>query len=36
VEWGLKNPSTLFLRVGNKVDITIEAVGRLSMPAAQQ
>jgi len=36
VEWGLKNPSTLFLRVGNKVDITIEAVGRLTMPAAQQ
>ena len=36
VEWGLKNPSTLFLHVGDKVAIDIKAVGRLTMPAAQQ
>ena len=36
VEWGLKNPSTLFLRVGNKVDIDIKTVGRITMPAPQQ
>ena len=28
-EWGVKNPSTLFLRVSNKVQIDISAVGRL-------
>ncbi len=31
--WGLKNPSTLFLKVANKVDITILSVGKLT-PAA--
>jgi polyisoprenoid-binding protein YceI len=36
VEWGLKNPSTLFTRVGDKVDIDIKTVGRITMPAAQQ
>jgi polyisoprenoid-binding protein YceI len=36
VEWGLENPSTLFLRVGDKVSIDIEAVGRITMPAAPQ
>ncbi len=29
VSWGLKNPSTLFLRVSNTVDITIHAAGRV-------
>ena len=36
VEWGLKDPSTLFLRVSDKVDIDIKVAGRLTMPAAQQ
>ena len=36
VDWGLKNPSTLFLRVGNQVEIDINTVGRLTLPAAQQ
>jgi polyisoprenoid-binding protein YceI len=30
VAWGLKNPSTLFLRVSDKVTIDIMAVGRLA------
>ncbi|MDE3170153.1 MAG: YceI family protein [Acidobacteriota bacterium] len=30
VEWGLRNPSTLFLRVSDHVDMEIEATGRLS------
>ena len=29
VKWGLKNPSTLFLRVDDKVQINIHMVGRL-------
>ena len=29
VNWGLKNPSTLFLRVGDKVSIGVHAVGRI-------
>jgi polyisoprenoid-binding protein YceI len=29
VEWGMKNPSTLFLRVGDKVDIDLQAAGRI-------
>jgi len=36
VDWGLKNPSTLFLRVSSQVEIDIKTVGRLSMPAAMQ
>jgi len=28
VEWGMKNPSTLFLRVSDKVEITIHTVAR--------
>jgi polyisoprenoid-binding protein YceI len=30
VEWGMKNPSTLFLRVKGTVPIEIQAVGRIS------
>ena len=30
VEWGLKNPSTFILRVDDKVDIDIHALGRVS------
>jgi polyisoprenoid-binding protein YceI len=33
VSWGLKNPSTLFLRVNNTVDMTIRAVGRVRASA---
>jgi polyisoprenoid-binding protein YceI len=29
VQWGMKNPSTLFLRVNDKVMIDLQAVGRL-------
>lgn len=30
VEWGMKNPSTFLLRVSDKVNINIHAVGRLT------
>ncbi len=33
-QWGMKNPSTLFLRVSNKVEITVHAVGRLAPATA--
>jgi polyisoprenoid-binding protein YceI len=36
VEWGLKNPSTLFIHVGNTVEIDIKTVGRITLPAAPQ
>ncbi len=32
VEWGMKNPSTLFLRVNDKVDVNVTAVGRIEEP----
>lgn len=35
VKWGLKNPSTLFLRVKDTVNLTVHAAGRLSPAAAQ-
>jgi hypothetical protein len=28
VDWGMKNPSTLFLRVSDKVEITIHTAAR--------
>jgi len=31
VSWGLKNPSTLFLRVNNTVEIAIQAVGHIRL-----
>jgi polyisoprenoid-binding protein YceI len=32
IEWGMKNPSTLFLRVNDRVDIEIQAGGRMTPP----
>ena len=34
VSWGLKNPSTLFLRVNDTVDIAIHAAGQMKLEAA--
>jgi len=34
VSWGLKNPSTLFLRVNDTVDIAIHAAGQIKLAAA--
>jgi polyisoprenoid-binding protein YceI len=33
-KWGVKNPSTFILRVSDKVDINVHAVGRLAPAAA--
>ena len=37
-EWGMKNPSKMFLHVDNKVDVSISAAGKMSAasPAAGQ
>jgi hypothetical protein len=35
VAWGLKDPSTFILHVGEMVDIDINAVGRVLSQAAQ-
>ena len=35
VDWGLKNPSTFILHVGEKVDIDINTAGRVLPQAAQ-
>jgi polyisoprenoid-binding protein YceI len=32
VKWGMKNPSTLFLRVGETVDIDVNAAGGITRP----
>jgi polyisoprenoid-binding protein YceI len=34
MSWGLKNPSTLFLRVNSTVDIAIQAVGHIRLAAS--
>jgi polyisoprenoid-binding protein YceI len=34
VSWGLRNPSTLFLRVNDTVDIAIHAAGQIKVTAA--
>jgi polyisoprenoid-binding protein YceI len=34
VQWGMKNPSTMFLRVNNTVEIAIQAAGQFSMADA--
>lgn len=33
IEWGLQDPSILFLKVDKEVQVTIEAVGELTSPA---
>ncbi len=35
VQWGMKNPSTLFLRCSDKVDIAIRTVARPAVASAQ-
>lgn len=34
IQWGLKNPSTFILRVGDKVDIDIHTAGRITVPGS--
>jgi len=36
VAWGLKNPSTFFLHVPDKVELIIDATGKLTTAAAQR
>jgi hypothetical protein len=35
VNWGLKNPSTLFLRVNDTVEIAIHAAGQITLAAVR-
>lgn len=34
VDWGMRNPGGMLLRVGNQVEINIKTVGRITLPAA--
>jgi len=34
-DWGMKNPSTLFLHVSNQVEIFVKAEGRITLPGAK-
>jgi len=34
VEWGMRNPGGVLLRVGNQVEINIKTAGRITLPAA--
>jgi hypothetical protein len=34
VKWGMKNPSTLLLRVSDQVEIDVHASGRVARPAS--
>lgn len=36
VAWGLKNPSSFFLHVADKVELSIDATGKLTTAAAQR
>jgi hypothetical protein len=33
VDWGMRNPGGMLLRVGNQVEINIKTVGRITLPA---
>jgi len=35
VQWGMKNPSTLLLRVGENVDLDIRGEGKITTPGAR-
>ena len=34
VEWGMRNPGGVLMRVGNQVDINVKTVGHITLPAA--
>jgi polyisoprenoid-binding protein YceI len=34
VDWGMRNPGGMLLRVGNQVELNIKTVGRITLPAA--
>ena len=34
VDWGMRNPGGMLMRVGNQVELNIKTVGRITLPAA--
>ncbi|SPE29405.1 YceI family protein [Acidobacteriia bacterium SbA2] len=34
VDWGMRNPGGMLMRVGNQVEIDVKTVGRITLPAA--